>query len=101
MITGAGQPPLAQIAASVLDRAPHPDGVAALVKSLVAALGPDQVSTVEAARRAASTDFAYLSPVLSATLPARIADVVAYPRYEDEIATVVRLAYEHQVAVTP
>ena len=101
MVTGVEQPPLARIAATVGDRAPHPATVTALAESLVGSLGPAQVSTVEAVRRAASTDFAHLSPILSAVLPARLADIVTYPRSPDEIATVVRLAYEHQVAVTP
>jgi FAD/FMN-containing dehydrogenase len=74
--------------------------VAALGAALSAGLGSDAVTVDEPARRAASTDFSYLSPVLSAALPRRLADLVARPRGPDEITTVVALAARHRVPVT-
>lgn len=76
-------------------------GTGALAVGLDALLGPDGVTVEEPARRAASTDFAFLSPVLSARLPERIADLVAYPRTAAELAGAVRLALRYQVPVTP
>jgi FAD/FMN-containing dehydrogenase len=95
------QPPLAQAAADAARLAPGPAAVTALNRALVAALGPEQVSPVVAARRAASTDFAHMSPLLIAALPDRSADVVAFPRSVEELAAAVRLAHEHGVPVTP
>jgi FAD/FMN-containing dehydrogenase len=59
------------------------------------------VSTVDAARRAASTDYAHLSPVLSAALPGRWADIVVYPHDVDELTAAVDLAYLHDVPIVP
>jgi FAD/FMN-containing dehydrogenase len=95
------QPPLADIAARAAHRAPGAATVAGLVDALGRALGPAQVTTVEAARRAASTDFAHLSPLLPGLLPDRPADVVVYPRDADDVVTAVRLAHDHGVPVTP
>jgi len=95
------QPPLAAVAAEAAQRAPSPAAVHALAAQLAEVLGPSQVSTVEAVRRTASTDFAHLSPLLPLALPDRPADVVAYPQSIDEIAIVVGLAHEFGVPVTP
>jgi hypothetical protein len=95
------QPPLAEVARGAALRAPGASAVAALNAALVEALGSEQVSTVDAVRRAASADFAHLSPILPTALPERCADVVAFPRTVDEITTAVRLAHEHGVPVTP
>jgi FAD/FMN-containing dehydrogenase len=95
------RPDLAASAAAAADRAPEPGAVAALADSLVDLLGPDGVGRAEPARRAASTDFAYLSPVLAAALPGRPADLVAYPRTPAEIASVAEAAARHGVPVTP
>ncbi|HEX6871912.1 MAG TPA: FAD-binding oxidoreductase [Micromonosporaceae bacterium] len=95
------QPSLADALAEAARRWPGPASVAALADALAAELGPAQVSTVEAARRAASTDFAWLSPLLPAALPDQPADVVAYPRTTAELVAAVRLAHRHQVPVTP
>jgi hypothetical protein len=94
-------PPLEAVAESVAKRAPDSATVTALVADLAATLGPAQISTVEAARRAASTDFAHVSPVLAGLLPTRLADAVVFPRTSGEIAEVLRLAHRHKVAVTP
>lgn len=87
--------------ASAAARAADQAAVSALAAALVRELGPERVSTVEAVRRAASTDFAHLSPLLTAALPDRLADVVVFPRTVDEIEAAVRLAYQHEVPVTP
>lgn len=73
----------------------------ALVDDLIGALGAESVSVELSDRRAASTDWAHMSPILSALLPAGLADVVAYPRTPEQIATVVHLAHEHEVPLTP
>ncbi len=95
------QPPLVEAARSAADRAPDPAAVEALTADLVTALGPTRVSTVEAARRAASTDFAHLSPLLPPALPQRPADIVAFLHTVDEIVTAVGLAQHHRVPITP
>lgn len=82
-------------------RVPDAGAVAALAAALRHALGSPQVSTAQARRRAASTDFAHLSPLLSAALPNRYADIVTFPRSVDEITVAVRLAHEYGVPVTP
>jgi FAD/FMN-containing dehydrogenase len=95
------QPPLADIAARAAHRAPDAATVAALADALIHAVGSTQVSTVEAVRRAASTDFAHLSPLLPAVLPERPADVVVYPRDAGDVVAAVRLAHALGVPVTP
>jgi FAD/FMN-containing dehydrogenase len=75
--------------------------VAALVQSLTEVFGPEQVSTDEVARRAASADFAHLSPLLPAALPQRPADIVVRPRDAADVATAVRLSHALDVPVTP
>lgn len=74
--------------------------VAGLERALRGALGAGAVSVDVAERRAASTDWAHLSPVLSAKLPAGTADVVAYPGDPGELATCVALAHRFRVPVT-
>jgi FAD/FMN-containing dehydrogenase len=56
---------------------------------------------MEAARRAASTDFAHLSPLLPAVLPDRPADIVVHPSDTAGVITAVRLAQTAGVPVTP
>lgn len=95
------QPPLRRAVASAARRAPDLAAVTALAADLASVLGPEHVSTVEAVRRAASTDFAHLSPLLPSVLPARIADIVVFPRSVDEITAALRLAHRYGVPVTP
>jgi FAD/FMN-containing dehydrogenase len=95
------QPPLADAAATAASRAPEPATVAAVAQALARVLGADRLSTVEAARRAASTDFAHLSPILPTALPQRPADLVVRPRTADDVVATVQLAHEHRVPVTP
>jgi FAD/FMN-containing dehydrogenase len=94
-------PPLADVAARAARQAPDAATVARLADELARSLGPDQVSTVEAARRSASTDFAHLSPLLPRLLPDRPADVVVFPRDAADVVTAVGLAHDHGVPVTP
>jgi FAD/FMN-containing dehydrogenase len=75
--------------------------IPALAADLRAVLGDAGVSADPSARRAASTDFAFLSPVLAATLPDRPADLVAYPRTTAELAAAVSAATRRGVPVTP
>jgi FAD/FMN-containing dehydrogenase len=95
------QPPLIEAARHAANRAASPASVDALAARVLEALGSANVSTVEAARRAASTDFAHLSPLLPEVLPDQPADIVAFPRTVDEIVTAVRLAHQHRVPITP
>jgi hypothetical protein len=98
----AVQPPrLAQIAAGASHRAPSPQAVAAFLDDLAGTLHSDRVSTVEATRRAASTDFAHLSPLLTAVLPERCADVVVRPADQAQLVETVRLAHRHAIPVVP
>ncbi|WP_117210067.1 FAD-binding oxidoreductase [Allorhizocola rhizosphaerae] len=94
-------PQLEVVAARAARLAPPPHAVASLAADLRRELGADRVSTVESARRAASNDYAHLSPVLSAVLPAKAADVVVYPRSAEELRAAVALAYEHAVPIVP
>lgn len=94
-------PPLAEIAASASRRAPSPATIAALTTALARVLGADRVSTVEAVRRAASTDYAHMSPLLTAVLPERPADVVVRPRNTGELLAAVRIAYDNDVPIVP
>ncbi len=85
------------------ERSERPSGegaVAGLAAKLRGLLGPDRVSVDRAARAAASADWARLSPILSARLPAGLADVVARPYTRDELAATVGLAHRHRVPVT-
>lgn len=71
------------------------------IDALDEALGPQAVVRDEVARTQASTDYAWLSPVLTEDLPADArADVVALPGDTDELARVLAIAHDHDVAVT-
>jgi FAD/FMN-containing dehydrogenase len=73
---------------------------AALAGDLRRLLGGKRVSVEEAARATASADWAHMSPILSARLPAGLADVVAWPAGPDDLAAAVGLAHRHGVPVT-
>jgi FAD binding domain len=75
--------------------------VAELIARVTADLGPGIMSTDLARRSRASTDWAHMSPILRAKLPAGLADVVATPRAADQIPVLLRHAYELEVPVTP
>ncbi|WP_020523801.1 FAD-binding oxidoreductase [Catelliglobosispora koreensis] len=92
-------PNLARIAASASRRAPSPAAAAALATALTAALGPGRVSTSESARRAASTDYSHMSPLLPGVLPQRTADIVVRPRDNSELTEAMRLAHAHETPI--
>jgi FAD/FMN-containing dehydrogenase len=73
---------------------------AALAGDLRRLLGGERVSVTEAARVTASADWAHMSPILSARLPAGLADVVAWPVDPAGLAAAVGLAHRHRVPVT-
>src|ERR1700679_3850217 len=54
----------------------------------------------EASRRAAARDYAWLSPILTARLGDRRADIVVFPDDGDAVTEVVALATEHGVPIT-
>jgi FAD/FMN-containing dehydrogenase len=70
------------------------------VHQLQQALGDDAVSVDPGVRRTASTDWAHMSPVLAAKLPAGLADVVAFPSDAAQLARTVALASGAGVPVT-
>ncbi|WP_369137217.1 FAD-binding oxidoreductase [Modestobacter versicolor] len=72
-----------------------------LAQRLRTALGDDAVSVDPGVRRTASTDWAHMSPVLTARLPAGLADVVAFPADPGQLARAVALAHDAGVPVTP
>ncbi|GHJ44287.1 dehydrogenase [Catellatospora sp. TT07R-123] len=92
---------MAQVAQQASRRAPGPAALSAFLDDLPAVLPRDRCSTSPAARAAASRDYAYLSPLLSAVLPDRPADVVARPATTGELAAVLRLAHAHGIPVVP
>lgn len=80
---------------------PLPFGIIrSLTADLEKELGPGAVSTDEAARLSASTDWAHMSPVLEPMLPGGIADVVARPPDAGGIAAAIGAAHRHRVPVT-
>jgi FAD/FMN-containing dehydrogenase len=74
--------------------------IAQLIDRLRADLGEEAVSTDPTRLARASVDWAHMSPILKAKLPAGRADVVVTPQSAHEIPVVVRHAYELGVPVT-
>ena len=72
-----------------------------LADRLEALLGPGAVSVDPDRRRAASRDYAWMSPVLTRRLPDTIADVVVSPADTTGVALTLAVAHELGVAVTP
>ncbi len=99
---GAGERALPGFARAVLPPVtPIPFGIIeSLAADLEKELGPGAVRTDEAARLAASADWAHMSPVLAPLLPGGVADVVARPRDSAGIAAAVGAAHRHRVPVT-
>lgn len=79
----------------------NPVDVAWLADRLAGAVGPGAVSVSLEDRWAASTDHAWLSPVLADRLPERPADVVVTPEGVGGVAAVARVAAATGVPVTP
>lgn len=78
-----------------------PDATGEVVRRITAELGAAVVSTDPARIERASVDWAHMSPILAADLPAGRADVVVTPRNADDIPAVLRVAYDLDVPVTP
>jgi FAD/FMN-containing dehydrogenase len=72
-----------------------------LAQRLRAAIGPASVSDDPARLERLSVDWAHMSPILAARLPAGRADLVATPRRAEDIPEILRIAYELEVPVTP
>jgi hypothetical protein len=66
-------------------------------------LGAGSVTFDEAQRTKASSDWSRMSPILAEKVPAGryVADAVVRPATTADVATVLRVAYEHDVPVTP
>ncbi|MGW3129945.1 FAD-binding oxidoreductase [Streptomyces sp. NPDC001123] len=64
-------------------------------------LGADGVIRDEAAREKASCDWAHMSPILAAKLPAGHADVVLRPTAHEQIPGLLALAHRRRIPVTP
>lgn len=76
------------------------DTIADFVSRVGADLGSGAVSLDEQRRERLSVDWAHMSPILTARLPAGLADVVVTPRTAEEIAVVVQHAYDLDVPIT-
>jgi FAD/FMN-containing dehydrogenase len=68
---------------------------------LVGDLGPAAVSTDRARIDRLSVDWAHMSPILVAQLPAGRADLVVAPTSAEQIPQILKHAYELRVPVTP
>ena len=70
---------------------------------IVARFGTDVVSTEAELLLKTSADWSRMSPILQEKVPAGryLPDAVVRPRSADEVAEVLRIAYEHDVPVTP
>ncbi|GLY16992.1 FAD-binding oxidoreductase [Kineosporia rhizophila] len=75
--------------------------VRALAAELLDLLGPDGVSSQDAALDRASADGARLSPIIVEQLPLGRAELVAWPTSAELIAQTVAAAVRHQVPITP
>ena len=75
--------------------------VAELIDRVRADLGVAAVSTEPTRLARASVDYAHMSPVLKAKLPAGVADVLVTPDSAEDVPLVLRHAYELGIPVTP
>ncbi len=64
-------------------------------------LGPSAISTDPTRIERLSVDWAHMSPILAAQLPAGRADVIVTPTAAEQIPVILRHAYELRVPVTP
>ncbi len=64
-----------------------------ILHRLTAIVGPDGVSTSEAERQAHARDMSHH--------PAHLSEVVVWPTTADQVAAVLRIAFDHHVPVTP
>lgn len=78
-----------------------PTTPAVVAGRLADALGPGAVSVDPSARRAASRDYSWLSPLLVERMPATVADVVVSPADTAGVVQALAVAHELGVPVTP
>jgi len=72
-----------------------------LEQELRGILGDRGVSNEPRVRERASTDGAWMSPIIAAQLPLGLADLVAFPTSAEQVAQVVGAAARHGIAITP
>jgi FAD/FMN-containing dehydrogenase len=77
------------------------DRTAELRERLARDLGPAAVSTDHSRIDRLSVDWAHMSPILAAQLPAGRADLIAAPRSAEQIPQILKHAYELRIPVTP
>lgn len=82
------------------ERQPTP-GIEKFCADATELLGPDGVIRDLAAREKASCDWAHMSPILAAKLPAGHAEVVLRPTSYEQIPGIVSLAHRHRIPLTP
>ncbi|MEU1164957.1 FAD-binding oxidoreductase [Streptomyces sp. NPDC005921] len=89
------------------DRVPEPTerqstpGMAEFCADAAELLGADGVILDPAERERASRDWAHMSPILSAKLPAGHAEAVLRPASHEQIPGILSLAHRHRVPLTP
>ncbi|NEE04455.1 FAD-binding oxidoreductase [Phytoactinopolyspora halotolerans] len=88
---------------SINDRTAVQDRVAEFRERLAEELGTEVISTDPKVIRKLSSDWSRLSPILMEKLPPGrfMADLVVRPASVDDVPRILRLAYEHDVPVTP
>lgn len=69
------------------------------MEAFLAALGDIPHSRDEAALRVKSADFSWFSPIMAAALAGRLADVVVFPRTEDDVIRIASTCARHRVAL--
>ncbi|MGE0732891.1 MAG: FAD-binding oxidoreductase, partial [Acidimicrobiia bacterium] len=72
-----------------------------LLEDLGRLLDPGAVQVDEPSRRAASTDHAWLSPILERTLPTTVVDVVVAPADTEQLVRAVGAACRRRVPLQP
>ncbi|WP_445182077.1 FAD-binding oxidoreductase [Pseudonocardia sp. Cha107L01] len=71
-----------------------------LTERLAAVLGAERLSVDPSRIERLSVDWAHMSPILSAQLPAGRADLIATPSRAEQIPEILRVAYQLEVPVT-
>ncbi|MFE1836643.1 FAD-binding oxidoreductase [Streptomyces sviceus] len=82
------------------ERRPTP-GIEEFCAEAAELLGTDGVIRDPAAREKASCDWAHMSPILSARLPAGHAEAVLRPTAHEQIPGILALAHRHRIPLTP
>jgi FAD/FMN-containing dehydrogenase len=77
------------------------EGIEEFCAEAAALLGPQEVVRDATALEKASCDWAHMSPILSAKLPAGRAEVVLRPTSHQQIPGLLALAHRHRIPVTP